>query len=309
MLVTPALDFKNAASRMFTFRVRGDYLRNEQPDRLELCYIDLAEGNMYVAPVKGFQMPCTQDESGEWFEYHIDLDGQSLADKFFMAFRFTCERGRTSSATYYIDDVTYGRTDIPLMRLSANSLAFEAYPGTDALSTTVSVSTENLAEPITLTLGGANKSKFALTTSTLPTEGEVQLRRRGRARSLCETGLTWSSRPVPRAQREQHHPDGHRLARNRRSRLHRLRPRRPPRAQPSRRKRSPGHRLAARWPLRGAEAHPAAHQHQQNHAALIKPRPASTRQPSPLPSDSRAVPTVRESAYHPLRPLRPSLLP
>lgn len=171
MLVTPALDFKNAASRMFTFRVRGDYLRNEQADRLELCYIDLAEGNMYVAPVEGFQMPCTQDESGEWFEYHIDLDGQSLADKFFMAFRFTGERGRTSSATYYIDDVTYGRTDIPLMRLSANSLAFEAYPGTDALSTTVSVSTENLAEPITLTLGGANKSKFALTTSTLPAEG------------------------------------------------------------------------------------------------------------------------------------------
>ena len=88
-----------------------------------------------------------------------------------MAFRFTGERGRTSSATYYIDDVTYGRTDIPLMRLSANSLAFEAYPATDALSTTVRVSTENLAEPITLTLGGANKSKFALTASTLPTEG------------------------------------------------------------------------------------------------------------------------------------------
>lgn len=171
MLVTPALDFKNAASRMFTFRVRGDYLRNEQPDRLELCYIDLAEGNMYVAPVEGFQMPCTQDESGEWFEYHIDLEGQQLADKFFMGFRFTCERGRASSATYYIDDVTYGRTDIPLMRLSTPSLAFEAYPGTDAISTTVSVSTENLTEPIALTLGGANKSKFALTTATLPAEG------------------------------------------------------------------------------------------------------------------------------------------
>lgn len=78
MLVTPALDFKNSESKMFTFRVRGDYLLDNQTDLLELCYIDLAEGDMFVAPIEGFNMPNMQDQSGEWQEYHIDLTGQIL---------------------------------------------------------------------------------------------------------------------------------------------------------------------------------------------------------------------------------------
>ena len=44
LLVTPALDFKNSTSKMFTFRVRGDYLQDGQADKLELCYIDMLDG-------------------------------------------------------------------------------------------------------------------------------------------------------------------------------------------------------------------------------------------------------------------------
>lgn len=171
LLVTPALDFKNAASKIFTFRVRGDYLQDDQTDKLELVYIDTAEGDMYVAPVDGFTMPCTKDESGEWFEYHIDLTGQNIADTFFMGFRFTSTRGRNNSATYYIDDVSFGRTDIPVIRPDVTELAFVALQGKDNTSDMISVTTENLAEPIKLTLGGANKSKFALSTTELNADG------------------------------------------------------------------------------------------------------------------------------------------
>lgn len=108
MLVTPPLDFKNAASKVFTFKVRGDYLQDNQPDLLELCYVDIAEGSLYVQPLAECKMPCTKDESGKWFPYSIDLTGQQLADVFFMAFRFTSTRGCDNTATYYIDDVTYG---------------------------------------------------------------------------------------------------------------------------------------------------------------------------------------------------------
>lgn len=108
MLVTPPLDFKNAASKVFTFKVRGDYLKDNQPDLLELCYVDIAEGSLYVQPLAECKMPCTKDESGKWFPYSIDLTGQQLADVFFMAFRFTSTRGCDNTATYYIDDVTYG---------------------------------------------------------------------------------------------------------------------------------------------------------------------------------------------------------
>lgn len=171
MLVTPALNFKDAASKIFTFRVRGDYLTDEQTDQLELCYIDLTDGDMYIAPVDGFTMPCTKDESGEWFEYHIDLTDQPIADTFFMAFRFKSTRGRLNAATYYIDDVSFGRTDLPVVRTDATALAFEALKGQDATSDEVTVTTENLTEPIKLTLGGANKSKFKLSDTQLPVEG------------------------------------------------------------------------------------------------------------------------------------------
>ena len=171
LLVTPALDFKNSPSKLFTFRVRGDQLRDEQTDKLELCYIDVADGEMYIAPVEGFSMPAAADLNGEWQEFHIDLTGQNLADVFFMGFRFTSQRGRQNSAVYYIDDVTYGRTDVPVIRLSEQSLAFEAELGKDALSPEVEVSTANLENPVTLSLGGPNKSKFKLSTTTLPQVG------------------------------------------------------------------------------------------------------------------------------------------
>lgn len=171
LLVTPALDFKNAKSKMFTFRVRGDYLLDEQTDKLELCYIDMEDGTPYVSPVGGFSMPCTKDESGEWYEYHLDLADYDLPDVFFMGFRLTCTRGRNNSATYYIDDVTYGRTDIPVIRTNVQSLAYTAQPGQDAVSDIIAVSAENLSEPIALSLGGANKSKFNLSKTQLSATG------------------------------------------------------------------------------------------------------------------------------------------
>lgn len=170
LLVTPALDFKNAKSKMFTFRVRGDYLQDGQTDKLELCYIDMEESKPYVQPIE-FALPCTKDQSGEWYEYHLDLTNYELPDVMFMGFKFTGTRGRFNSATYYVDDITYGRTDIPVIRPSVMQLAFTAQVGKDAISDVVKVTTENLAEPVKLSLGGANKSKFKLSASSLDAAG------------------------------------------------------------------------------------------------------------------------------------------
>lgn len=170
LLITPPLDFKNATSKMFTFRVRGDYLQDGQADKLELCYIDMLDGEPYVQPIN-LTMPCTKDQSGEWNEYHLDLAEYDLPDVIFMGFRFTGTRGRLNSATYYVDDVTYGRTDIPVIRPSVSQLAFVAEVGKDATSDEVTVATENLAAPVQLTIGGPNKSKFNLSTPGLGLKG------------------------------------------------------------------------------------------------------------------------------------------
>lgn len=47
MLVTPPLDFVNSASKLLTFRIMGDMLLESQTDLLEVCYIDMAENDMY----------------------------------------------------------------------------------------------------------------------------------------------------------------------------------------------------------------------------------------------------------------------
>lgn len=69
---------------MFTFRVRGDYLQDGQADKLELCYIDMLDGEPYVQPIN-LTMPCTKDQSGEWNEYHLDLAEYDLPDVMFRA--------------------------------------------------------------------------------------------------------------------------------------------------------------------------------------------------------------------------------
>lgn len=170
LLVTPPLDFKNAKSKMFTFRVMGDLLRENQADLLELCYIDMMEGEMYVGPVE-LQMPNIPDLNNEWQEYHIDLDGQNIADVFFMGFRFKSTLGKESSAIYYIDDVSFGRTDLPQIKPSQTALAFEAKINKDYVSKEIEVTGINLQEDIQVKIGGPNKSKFDVTASTVSKEG------------------------------------------------------------------------------------------------------------------------------------------
>ena len=170
LLVTPPLDFVNSKTKMFTFRVMGNLLTEGMTDLLELCYIDLEGGEMNVFPVE-LTMPNIADLNNEWQEYHLNLEGQDLADVFFMGFRFKSQLGRENSATYYIDDVTYGRDDLPMITPSVTQLAFESTKGATTVSEEITLETLNTTEPITLSLGGPNKSKFELTATTLPATG------------------------------------------------------------------------------------------------------------------------------------------
>ena len=170
LLVTPPLDFVNSKAKMFTFRVMGNLLTEGMTDLLELCYIDLEGGEMNVFPVE-LTMPNIADLNNEWQEYHLNLEGQDLADVFFMGFRFKSQLGRENSAIYYIDDVTYGRDDLPMITPSATQLAFESTKGATTVSEEITLETLNTTEPITLSLGGPNKSNFELTVTELPATG------------------------------------------------------------------------------------------------------------------------------------------
>lgn len=169
-LMTPALDFANSASKILTFRVMGQYMAEGMTDRLNVVYCDVAEGTPYYQAIEGLNIPASPDYNDEWIDYVIDFEGLDIADVFFIGFQFDSTRGRDNSTVYYIDDVTYGRTDVPQIKSDIRSLEVLAEPFKPH-TTTISVTGLNLSGNISLAMGGANPSNFTLSTTTLPAQG------------------------------------------------------------------------------------------------------------------------------------------
>lgn len=172
-LVTPPLDYKNAANQVFTFRVRGDYLLEGQSAQLQLVYIDATDTADVLMQDLEVAMPNTADQSGDWLDYQVNLTGQTtVADTFFMGFRFTGVGGAEGAAVYLIDDVSWGRDDLPLITTDSTQIIATAQPN-ETKAFPVVVTGKNLTEDITITVAGNNRSKFQVSPATLPAEGGI----------------------------------------------------------------------------------------------------------------------------------------
>ena len=170
-LVSPALDFKNSANPVLTFKLMGTLMREGMNDALEVCYIEKDGESMYVEPIQGLNIPCTPDQNSEWVPFTIDLKGLDLADTFFIGFRFKSNRGTESTTSYFVDDFTWGQTNVPLIRTSVRELKFPATIGKKATSPEIGVEGVALTSPISISMYGADKDKFTLSTTSLPAEG------------------------------------------------------------------------------------------------------------------------------------------
>ena len=170
VLITPPLDYKKAESKIFTFRVMGKNMTEGMPDQLMFCNFYMEDGYLYGNPVAGVAMPSRPDENGEWIDYHVDLSDQPLDDTFYMGFLLNGMRGTLSSASYYIDDVSFGRTDLPLMTPDRPEVMLNVAPGV-AQPEKITVETKNLTAPVKLTLGGRDKASFEVSAKTLPASG------------------------------------------------------------------------------------------------------------------------------------------
>ncbi len=170
-LVTPPLDFKNAANQVFTFRVRGDYLLEGQSASLKLYYIDANNtADVYFEDLQ-IAMPSTEDEAGEWLDFQVNLTGQTtIADIFYMGFCFTGYSGTTGAATYLIDDVSWGRADLPLITADSTQIIGTAVLN-EAKTFNINITGQNLTESVTVSVAGNNKSKFKVSPATLSPQG------------------------------------------------------------------------------------------------------------------------------------------
>ncbi len=170
-LVTPALDYKNAAGKVFTFRVMGDFMFEGHDTQLEVYYIDATPGLELYQQKIDVELPTIPDQNREWIDYHMDLNGQNIADVFFMAFRYDGQVGENNAVTYYIDDISWGRTDLPLITSDSVQIVSIAQPNEATPIGVVTITAANLTEDIKITLAGSNASNFAVSAETLPRTG------------------------------------------------------------------------------------------------------------------------------------------
>lgn len=170
-LVSPALDFKNTPNPVLTFNVMGTLMRDGMADQLEVCYIEKDGEGMYVQPINGLNIPASPDKNEEWVPYTIDLKGLDLADTFFIGFRFNSNRGAESTTSYYIDDFSWGQTNVPLIRPNIREGSFKATAGKKATSPDIEIEGIALTSDIKISLYGAHKGFFTLSTTTLPAAG------------------------------------------------------------------------------------------------------------------------------------------
>lgn len=170
-LVSPALDFKNTPNPVLTFKVMGTLMRDGMADQLEVCYIEKDGEGMYVQPIDGLNIPASPDKNEEWVPYTIDLKGLDLADTFFIGFRFNSSRGAESTTSYYIDDFRWGQTNVPLIRPNIREGSFKATAGKKASSPDIEIEGIALTSDIKISLYGAHKGFFTLSTTTLPAAG------------------------------------------------------------------------------------------------------------------------------------------
>jgi len=111
-LVTPALDYKNAQTKVFAFDVMGQYLPEEGIEAaLEIYYIEPGAPALFQNLTESFSIPQTSDENEKWISFNLDLSpfASTMADVFHMGFHYVGPNGAAGGIAYYIDNVSWGK--------------------------------------------------------------------------------------------------------------------------------------------------------------------------------------------------------
>lgn len=182
LLMSPALDFVNAAQPLLSFRVMGDFLNGNATDDLTVAVIDPATNaatalstsldvlsKVWIEPIGGLGIPSISDQNKQWQDYIIDLHGQPMPERFFIGFFYTSQRGTNTTAVYYIDDFSWGRGDVPFIRPLHKAVEFST--AENSLSKSVTVHGLNLGQPIAVSVTGKDAKAFTTSVTELPAAG------------------------------------------------------------------------------------------------------------------------------------------
>ena len=177
-LISPTLSYKNAQSKDLTFSLMyrnqttngeelfGFYIITEKDGKATPYFLDISE---YVPA--GVKL-----EPDMWFDYRIDLskvEGLTIEDKFHVAFSYYSPvGGNATSLNFMIDDVTFGRTDLPELSVDNDFIQFVFRPGQEMTPQPLNIYSNRTTAPVTITLApSAQKKYFKISSEKLPLEG------------------------------------------------------------------------------------------------------------------------------------------
>ena len=177
-LISPTLSYKNAQSKDLTFSLMyrnqttngeelfGFYIITEKDGKATPYFLDISE---YVPA--GVKL-----EPDMWFDYRIDLskvEGLAIDDKFHVAFSYYSPvGGNATSLNFMIDDVTFGRTDLPELSVDNDFIQFVFRPGQEMTPQPLNIYSDRTTAPVTITLApSAQKKYFKISSEKLPLEG------------------------------------------------------------------------------------------------------------------------------------------
>ena len=177
-LISPTLSYKNAQSKDLTFSLMyrnqttngeelfGFYIITEKDGKATPYFLDISQ---YVPA--GVRL-----EPDMWFDYRIDLskvEGLAIDDKFHVAFSYYSPvGGNATSLNFMIDDVTFGRTDLPELSVDNDFIQFVFRPGQEMTPQPLNIYSDRTTAPVTITLApSAQKKYFKISSEKLPLEG------------------------------------------------------------------------------------------------------------------------------------------
>lgn len=177
-LATPVLDYKNAQGKVFTFDVMAEYLPEEGSNTtFEVYYVDPTNPDsiLFQNLTGSFAIPTTSSENEKWYTFHLNLTNQEyIADAFCIAFRYAGPNGGQGAVTYFVDNVSWGRTDLPTITPNVTMIIDSlAVVGEERIIGTFSVATANLTDLVHMEIAGANYNRFKLSSESLPAEGGI----------------------------------------------------------------------------------------------------------------------------------------
>ena len=177
-LISPTLSYKNAQSKDLTFSLM---YRNQTTNGEELFgfYIITekdGKATPYFLNISEYVPAGVKLEPDMWFDYRIDLskvEGLTIEDKFHVAFSYYSPvGGNATSLNFMLDDVTFGRTDLPELSVDNDFIQFVFRPGQEMTPQPLNIYSNRTTAPVTITLAPSTQKKyFKLSSEKLPLEG------------------------------------------------------------------------------------------------------------------------------------------